>query len=409
MSKQQSLDNPRSAGFIILLTIILIGLNLRPSLASIGPLLGSIQTDIQLSFSAASLLTMLPVLTMGLAIFSGFSLAKRLGEARLLTYSIILLSAATAARYWVDSTLMLTITAFLAGVGIALIQALMPALIKANFPTRVPVLMGFYITAIMGGAAIAAAGSPYVENFSTNWRLGLACWSVLGIVALALWIINHKHFHFHNAKGKQPAPINYWTKHRAWTLALFFGLGTAAYTCVLAWLSPYAIEFGYTQKNAGWLLSFLTTLEVVSGLICPLIAARSKDRRPVIVTLCFMMMIGFAGLAYAPEKGLWLWSGFLGLAIGGIFPMSLIVTMDHHSNPVSAGKLAAFVQGIGYIIAAFSPWIAGIIRDVMTSFANAWLLLAICSVISLVLALLFHPHRHLEPEESEAPLAPSVA
>ncbi len=56
---------------------ILIGLNLRPILASVGPLLPSIQEDISLSFTLASMLTLLPVLAMGLGCFAGFSIAKR--------------------------------------------------------------------------------------------------------------------------------------------------------------------------------------------------------------------------------------------------------------------------------------------------------------------------------------------
>jgi CP family cyanate transporter-like MFS transporter len=41
-------------------SIVLVALNLRPSMAAVGPLLSAIRDDIALSFSQASLLTMLP-------------------------------------------------------------------------------------------------------------------------------------------------------------------------------------------------------------------------------------------------------------------------------------------------------------------------------------------------------------
>ncbi|CAM5184664.1 hypothetical protein [Alishewanella longhuensis] len=68
-----------AAQWLCLLAIVLVALNLRPALAAIGPLLKAIQGDISLSFSAASLLTTLPVLAMGLFSFVGFRLATPLG------------------------------------------------------------------------------------------------------------------------------------------------------------------------------------------------------------------------------------------------------------------------------------------------------------------------------------------
>jgi len=60
----------------LMLGIVLVALNLRPSMAAVGPLLSAIRGDIPLSFSLASLLTMLPVMAMGLAMFSGSASAS---------------------------------------------------------------------------------------------------------------------------------------------------------------------------------------------------------------------------------------------------------------------------------------------------------------------------------------------
>ena len=81
----------------------------------------------------------------------------------------------------------------------------------------------------------------------------------------------------------------------------------------------------------------------------------------------------------------------MGLGIGGLFPLSLIVTMDHQDDPVQAGKLTAFVQAIGYLVAGVTPWLAGVIRDSLNSFDTAWLLLAGCCAVCLVQAVRFSP------------------
>ncbi len=66
--------------WILILSLVLLALTLRPSMASIGPLLPLMQPELHLSFTQASLLTMLPVLAMGLGIFFAHQLAIWFGS-----------------------------------------------------------------------------------------------------------------------------------------------------------------------------------------------------------------------------------------------------------------------------------------------------------------------------------------
>jgi len=219
--------------------IILVALNLRPSMAAVGPLLSAIRGDIPLSFSAASLLTMLPVMAMGLAMFFGIGISRRLGEQRTVILSLSIIGLATLSRLMLDSAPQLIGSAVLAGMGIALIQALMPVLIKSRFPDHVALCMGLYVTSIMGGAALAASFSPLVLLQTGSWRIGLAIWAALALLALLAWWTQSIPPSIQNTPvGKE----SFMRNSRAWLLALFFGLGTASYTCVLAWLAPYYVE-----------------------------------------------------------------------------------------------------------------------------------------------------------------------
>lgn len=173
---------------LLMFAIVLVALNLRPSMAAIGPLLSAIRGDIELSFSLASLLTMLPVMAMGVAMFFGIRVSQRLGEQRTVFLSLLIIGVATASRLFLDSAAELILSAVLAGVGIALIQALMPALIKSRFRDNVALCMGLYVTSIMGGAAIAAAFAPLVMIRTGSWRVGLAVWAALAVVALIFWM-----------------------------------------------------------------------------------------------------------------------------------------------------------------------------------------------------------------------------
>ncbi|PIB57337.1 CynX/NimT family MFS transporter [Pseudomonas sp. 2995-1] len=379
----------------LMISVVLVALNLRPSMAAVGPLLSSIRGDVPLSFSSAALLTMLPVMTMGLAMFFGMGLAKRFGEHRSIVLSLLVIGVATLSRLFLDSALELIVSAIAAGIGIAMIQALMPALIKSRFSDNVSMFMGLYVTAIMGGAALAASFSPFVQTHTGSWRIGLAIWAVLALLALVFWYAQRSVMPPLPEAGSGPQE-SFFGNRRAWLLAIFFGLGTASYTCVLAWLAPYYVEQGWSEQDAGLLLGFLTAMEVVSGLITPAIANRRQDKRGVVAVLLVLIIIGFCGLILSPQSLSLLWPCLLGLGIGGLFPMSLILSLDHLDNPRRAGGLTAFVQGIGYLIAGLSPLIAGMIRDQLGSFEWAWWSLTAVIVLMLLIVTRFNPRHYAQ-------------
>lgn len=173
---------------ILTAVIVLVALNLRPILASVGPLLPAIQQDIALSFKLASLLTTLPVFAMGLFCLAGYKLAHRFGFNQIIIFSILMLVLAAGLRLWAYNASSLIITALLAGLGIALIQALMPMVIKSIYGAQHPKIMGLYITGIMAGAAISASLSPFIEA-KYGWKMGLGSWSLLAILAFVAWMI----------------------------------------------------------------------------------------------------------------------------------------------------------------------------------------------------------------------------
>lgn len=379
----------------LMISVVLVALNLRPSMAAVGPLLSSIRADVPLSFSSAALLTMLPVMAMGLAMFFGMGLAKRLGEHRSIVLSLLVIGVATLSRLFLDSALELIVSAIAAGIGIALIQALMPALIKSRFSANVSLFMGLYVTAIMGGAALAASFSPLVQVHTGSWRIGLAIWAALALLALMFWYAQRAVLPPLPQAGSS-AQESFFGNRRAWLLAIFFGLGTASYTCVLAWLAPYYVEQGWSEQSAGLLLGFLTAMEVVSGLVTPAIANRRQDKRGVVAVLLVLIILGFCGLILSPQHWSLLWPCLLGLGIGGLFPMSLILSLDHLENPRRAGGLTAFVQGIGYLIAGLSPLIAGMIRDQLGSFEWAWWSLTAVIVLMLLIVVRFDPKHYAQ-------------
>lgn len=364
---------------LIAVLALLVGSNLRPVMAAVGPLLDMLQHDLGMSSTQASLLTTLPILLMGVCALGGPWLQRWVGEVRGIAWGILLIVLACAARFVIDSSGAMIVSAAVAGTGIAMVQALMPAWLKRHHPDRAGSLMGLFTTGIMGGAVVAAAGAAPAAEVG-GWRVVLGVAMLPALVALLAWL--------RYAGGKlrhADAPALPWRHGRAWMLMVYFGVGTSAYTLVLAWLPAYYMDLGTTPTYAGYLLGALSAMEVVAGLTVSALIHRFADRRGPLTLVIGLMLLGLGCLILAPLPLMWPAIIVLGLGIGALFPLSLIVTLDHARSPAQAGALLAFVQGGGYAIAALMPLLAGAIRDQLASLEWAWICMVAGALVILVM------------------------
>ncbi|KRW62124.1 MFS transporter [Pseudomonas sp. TTU2014-080ASC] len=378
------------AGFI-LLALMLLGLNLRPILASVGPVLDDIQIATGITSSQAGLLTTLPVLAMGICALAGNVLQRLFGQYGGILLGITVIAVACAARWlWHDSS-GLIITAALGGLGIALVQALLPAFIKTQFAARVGLVMGLYTTGIMAGAAIAAASvAPLATVIS--WHGGLAFWAVPALLAALLWLVLGTAASDKGAGGSLRLPLN---EPRAWLLMTFFGIATGAYTLVLAWLPPFYTQLGWTSTESGLLLGLVTVAEVVAGLLVSTLVGYFPNRRVLVWGTLVVQVFGLLCLIFSPADLAITAAILLGLGIGAIFPLSLIITMDHAETPAQAGALMSMVQGGGYIIASVVPILAGLIRQRFADLTLAWVCMGVGALVLMIIAARFAPGKKL--------------
>lgn len=363
----------------------LVGLNLRPLLAIIGPLFPALQQQAGLSATTFSLLTTLPVAMMGLAALAGPWLLKRSGAARGIAAGLICLAIASLWRGFSLSPLSLILTALAGGAGIGVIQALMPALIRQRYLNAAPTLMALFSTGIMAGAALMAAGADPLFSL-LGLPAALATAGGLALITLLVW---------RSANPDSPADlapsvgVAALSASRTLLLLLFFGIGTGAYTLVLAWLPPFYIQAGWSARNSGFLLAGLTLTEVVAGLTISAVQQRFPDRRRLLLLVLTLLLAGLIALIVAPGTMPLLSTLLLGLGIGALFPLSLIVTLDHARNATEAAVLLSRVQGGGYLIASIMPLVAGWVRDSGASLTSAWLMMSIGVVGLMAIAWQF--------------------
>ena len=369
--------------------LVVLGLNLRPILSSVSPLLMDIRADTGMSFQSSAWLTSLPVICMGLVALLGVRVQARVGERYGVALGLTLILGACLWRFYGAHAPSLLATALLGGAGVALIQVLVPVLIKRQFPHRIALALGVYSASLMAGGGLAALVSPRVALHFNHWQSGLGIWLIPALVALVMWWrLPLGASVLPEAAGAGTRP---WYTRRAWLLALYFGLVNCGYMSMVAWLPAYFVQMGWSAARSGSLLAFMTVFQVIAALVMPALAHRSIDRRPLLAISLCAQALGYVGLVMWPLDSPHLWVALIGFGLGACFALSLILILDHCRQPREAGQLASFVQGAGFLVNALSPWLTGWLRELTGSFVSAWWVLVVAVVSMLVVTAVFSP------------------
>jgi CP family cyanate transporter-like MFS transporter len=342
--------------------LILVALNLRPALSSIGPMLRTIGDSFTLSSTALGILTTLPVLFLGLAAPLAPKLASRLGVEKTVLAVLAVLALALLVRPYSGLTGLFTGTA-IAGGCIGIIGVLLPGIVKRDFPNHASLMTGIYTAALCSGAAVAAGTTePLREMFDQQWRPALAFWLMPAVIAFAAWWFQLSDKKLSVKPGK-PRGKSIYRDRLAWQIALYMGLQSSLAYAVFGWLPTILQDRGISAVEAGLALSVSILVQVVSAIAAPLVASQMRDQRAMICLVMLLVVAGLAGCIYGPMDQMWLWVVLLGLGQGGSFSLALTLLVVRARDAEGAGRLSGMAQSLGYTMAAFGPLLVGVLHD----------------------------------------------
>ncbi|GHD95948.1 cyanate transporter [Pseudocitrobacter faecalis] len=331
-------QSPRTG--LMLLVLVLIGLNMRPLLTSIGPLLPQLRAASGMSFTLASLLTALPMIAMGGLALAGGWINRHIRERDSVAIGLLMITLGALLRELAPHSVVLLSSALLGGIGIGVIQVVMPTVIKRQFQRRMPQVMGLWSAALMGGGGLGAALTPWIAGQSEFWYSSLAWWAAPAIIALIGWWPQSRGSTRAGPGGAQSA-IRITRNPRAWSLGLYFGVINGGYGSLIAWLPPYYMQLGNSAQFSGTLLALMTVGQTAGALLLPLLA-RHEDRRRLLLVALALQMIGFLGFILWPAHLSVLWAIACGVGLGGAFPLCLVLALDHAGHPVISGVTLSF-------------------------------------------------------------------
>jgi CP family cyanate transporter-like MFS transporter len=358
-------NNPNHQGFLIA-GIILIAVNLRTSIASVGPLIPFIRADLGLSNGLAGFLTTLPLLTF--ATFSLFTpaIGKRLGMGRAIFLAMILLGLGMILRVTGGIELLLIGTG-ITGIGIVIANVLLIPLIKVRLPEKLGLMTALMATIMSLFAAVAAGTSvPLAVDLNLGWRGSLAFWSIFILIAMVLWIPQIRRPKAGLDSDQSPAK-NVWKSRLAWHVTLFMGCQSVMYFTLTAWLPDMLISRGWSPVEAGAVSAVTQLLGLIGSYFAPAILIRQKQQSTFTLIVGIMYLIGFTGLFFHLDWLTYLSLGIIGISMGASLSIGYTLISLRTAEDATTAKLSAMVQSSGYYLAALGPFLFGVSLDLFNN------------------------------------------
>jgi MFS transporter, CP family, cyanate transporter len=388
--EHERVRSPRSHGSAATLAALFVAaVTLRPQIVGAGPLIPLIQTDLHSSHAVVGLLGTIPVLCMGLFAPLAAYLAARIGTRRAMTIGLALIGGFGIVRALGPAAWTVVLLTLPVGIGMGIGNALAPIAVKERFASRPATGTGVYTTGIQSGSGVAAAVAVPLAGVLGGWRGSLIALSAAAVLSLVVWVWL--------TRGEEPherpaatIPRLPWRSRTAWLLVAIFALMGAAFYGLNAWLPDAYGERGWSDTKAGLLLAVMNIAAIASSFVIPWLSDRHDHRRPWLLSTSILFTGGATGFVALPVFAFG-WAVIAGIAQGGLFALIMTVPLDLEERPERVGALVSMMLGLGYTLAAISPFVLGAIRDATRSF-DAVLWVAAGLLLLQFLALLALPH-----------------
>ncbi len=370
---------------------------------SLGMLLPSMGEALHLTYSEMGFISTANLMGYLVAVLLSSKIMQIIGARNLISMALVLVGLSMILIYRAESMITITFLYVLTGIGSAMANVPIMALITTWFASHMRGrAAGFVITG--NGFAIILSGTliPYLNTLHTDgWRTS---WLTLGIIVLFCASICYLTLRnspadtgllpvgsTHHAPVKQPAspasrlPIR--SKIVLHCAAVYFLYGFTYVIYVTFIVTAMIQDHGYAESTAGTLWSWAGILSLLSG---PLFGTFSdKFGRKAGLMAVFSLQAAAYLLVALPLPDICL---FLSVCCYGIVAWSiptiitaLVADYAGHQRVAAIFGFVTFIFGIGQIS---GPYLAGILAEKSGSFSSSFLMTSCMALIAIFISFL---------------------
>jgi CP family cyanate transporter-like MFS transporter len=368
-----------------ILLLWLAGNALRLTILAVPPVIPSIHQDLHLTATGVGILGGLPVVLFAAAALPGSLLIARLGPVRALVIGLLLSAIGGALRGAVPAVWWLYAMTILTGMGVAIMQPAMPALVRRWAPHRVGFATAVYTNGLLVGETLPVLLMiPLVLPLVGTWQWGLAAWS-LPVFAIAVMVMATTR-ESGAAQSVPLQPVRWWPDWRnglIWRVGLIFGSVNAMYFGANTFLPDYLTSQGRGDLISAT-LSALNFGQLPASALLLAVAGRLERRIWPYVAFGVLSLASVVGIATTASGWTVAWAALLGFAAAGVLVLALalppLLCAPADVAPVSAAMLTVSYS-LGMIIAVIS----GVTWDLTGIPSTAFVPIGMCALILLAL------------------------
>ena len=352
---------------LLFAAVIAVAVNLRAGISSVGPVLEETLAAFGASPAWAGVITAMPGFLFALLGLGAVPVALRLGLTKTIAAGTVLTLVGLAVRPWVGAMWVFAVLTGLVVAGIAVANVLLPAWIKRHGGRHLVALMTAYGALLGLSGAIGPLSALFFRGDSA-WQWALAVWAVPAAVQVVVWMVVVARLgddrprpgpaasSDSGAEASESAPM--WRSSTARFLLVFFGLQSMNAYIQMGWLPQIYRDSGASATTGTLALALVGGLNVIGGLVMPVLIARARSLTPYVVVFAAATAVGYLGLLLADGHLPLLWAFFLGLG-GFCFPTAIALIPARSRSHVVTAKLSGFVQPYGYLVAGAGPVAVG--------------------------------------------------
>ena len=358
---------------------------------AIPPVIPLLHADLHLSETQIGWLSSLPPMLFALAAVPGSLLIARVGLIPALLVGLLLNALGGAARGAIPNATALYVSSIVMAAGVAIMQPILPPLVRAWFPQRIGFATTVYTNGLFVGEILPSTLTiplvlPFVQD---SWRSSFLVWSApvllsALIVAICAPRLGSAHANSNAAPATKTLWWPDWRQPLIWRLGLILGSVNAIYFVSNAFLPDFLIAQGRPDL-VGAALTALNLSQLPAAFVMLGVAGALVARPWAYAATGLASLLALIGMVTAHGVGVVVFAGVLGFtdALTLVLALALPSVL---SAPNDVHRTSAGMFTISYSCAMLMSIVGGALWDMTNMPIASFAPVALCGIVIVALA-----------------------
>ena len=353
------------------------------SILAVPPAIPALRGEFNLSGTEIAALSGAPIIIFAAASLAGSRLVARIGIVAAVMTGLLLTALGSAARSLAVGTISLLVTTVVMGIGVAIAQPAMPALVGRWLPKRLVLGTGVYTNGLLVGEIFPVAIPLLSPALADNWRVMFAAWAVpiAAIAALVFALAPREETRSVTAVSGRWWPN--WPAIDVLRLGLIFGGVGPLYFGTNAFLPGYLSEAGRADLISP-ALTALNLGQLPASFLLIAFARRIERRAWPFILSSLVGLAGIGAIVVTASALTVVSAAVVGFAAGAAFALGLTLP-PLLSKPEEVARVAAAMFTISYASTVVVSLLCGALWDFSATARAAFLPIAIAAMLPIAL------------------------